>query len=492
LETLQRLGNTITSSLDLDSVLTAIVDAAVELTGAEEGSLMLLDDATGELYMRASRNFQEEFVRTFRLPVQDSSIGSVLSSGQPLLIDEQSLQKIKTSYLVHGLVYVPLKLGSAVIGVLGVSNRTERRSFKDHDLTLLSAMGEYAVIAIHNAGLYSATTAERNKLETILTRVEDGVVVLDQESRLVLVNSVARSAFGLDNKDLIGERFEDHFKDEEMTRLVEMAGASLSNRMEVTVADGRVFSGHLTPIPDVGMTITLHDITYLKQLDKIKSDFVGTVSHDLRSPLTAIMGYVELIERAGPVNERQVDFIRRVHQNVQNITRLIDDLLHLGQIESGLDLTKERIPVGQLIKIILDEYQSRLTGKNLTIECSLPDSALYLIGNPVQMRQMFEKLLDNAVKYSMTGGHIDILGAVEQNQVILQVRDSGVGIPSVDMPFIFDKFYRGSNVAGEVQGTGLGLAIVKSIVESHKGRIWVDSTLGEGATFTIVMPVAEG
>jgi two-component system NtrC family sensor kinase len=240
------------------------------------------------------------------------------------------------------------------------------------------------------------------------------------------------------------------------------------------------------------MTITLHDITYLKQLDKIKSDFVGTVSHDLRSPLTAIMGYVELIERAGPVNERQVDFIRRVHQNVQNITRLIDDLLHLGQIESGLDLTKERIPVGQLIKIILDEYQSRLTGKNLTIECSLPDSALYLIGNPVQMRQMFEKLLDNAVKYSMTGGHIDILGAVEQNQVILQVRDSGVGIPSVDMPFIFDKFYRGSNVAGEVQGTGLGLAIVKSIVESHKGRIWVDSTLGEGATFTIVMPVAEG
>jgi two-component system, OmpR family, phosphate regulon sensor histidine kinase PhoR len=130
LETLQRLGNSITGTLDLDSVLTSIVTAAVELTGAEEGSLMLLDEATGELYMRAARNFQEDFVRTFRLPVRDSVIGSVLSTARPVLLDEQTPQKIKTSYLVQSLVYVPLQMKGRVFGVLGVDNRVNAQEFQ--------------------------------------------------------------------------------------------------------------------------------------------------------------------------------------------------------------------------------------------------------------------------------------------------------------------------------------------------------------------------
>ncbi len=112
-------------------------------------------------------------------------------------------------------------------------------------------------------------------------------------------------------------------------------------------------------------------------------------------------------------------------------------------------------------------------------------------GNPVQIRQMFEHLIDNAIKYSQPGGKIEIYGDLEQNQIILQIKDEGIGIPSVDLPFIFDKFYRASNVNSEVAGTGLGLAIVRSIVESHEGRIWVESTVGQGTTFTIVLPIVE-
>ncbi len=492
LETLERLGHSITSTLDLESVLASIVDAAVELTGAEEGSLMLLDESTGELYMRAARNFQDDFVSTFRLPIQDNLIGSVLSTGQPVRLDEQTPQKIKTSYLVQSLVYVPLKYKGLVLGVLGVDNRLARKAFKDRDVMVLNAIGEYAVIALQNAALYAAQTQERNKLETILTRIQDGVIVLDLDGRLVLVNQAACQALSLSQEQSFeGMLFDEVVSDPDLQRLVKSAGKSLSNRAEVTASDGRVFSVHITPIPEVGLALTLHDITYLKKLDRIKSDFVSTVSHDLRSPLTAIMGYVELIERAGPVTERQKDFIRRVHMNVRSITSLMDDLLHLGHIESGFDVSKESLPFHQLIDLSLENFVKEVSEKNLSVDCRLSKDAPLVYANPVQMRQMLDKLIDNSIKYTPNGGKITITTETEDQQVILQVQDNGKGVPSIDLPYIFDKFYRGSNVAHEVQGTGLGLAIVKSIVENHQGRIWVDSTAGNGATFTVVLPLAE-
>jgi two-component system, OmpR family, phosphate regulon sensor histidine kinase PhoR len=491
LETLQRLGNSITGSLDLDSVLSAIVTAAVELTGAEEGSLMLLDESTGELYMRAARNFQEDFVRTFRLPVRDSVIGSVLSTARPVLLDEQTPQKIKTSYLVQSLVYVPLQMKGRVFGVLGVDNRVLRKSFKERDVMVLSAIAEYAVIAIQNAALYTSIVQERNKMETILTSVQDGVIVLDQDERLMLVNNAVRSAFDFKEQGLIGRLFADVFSDPDMTQLVEKAGKSMLNQVELTAPDGRIFSAYISPIPQVGAAITLHDITNLKKLDRIKSDFVATVSHDLRSPLTAILGYVELIERAGPVTDRQRDFIRRVHANVHNITRLMDDLLHLGHIESGFDLNKESVSIGQIIQYSLDGLTRQLAEKKLVVRCNLPNHAPPLIANPVQIRQMLDKMLENSIKYTPTGGAITINANVEQDQVILQLNDTGPGISALDMPYIFDKFYRGSNAMTSTNGTGLGLAIVKSIVETHRGRIWVEAQPEKGTTFTVVLPLGE-
>jgi len=491
LETLARLGQSITASLDLDSVLSAIVDAAVELTGADEGSLLLLDETTGELYMRAGRNFQEEFVRTFRLPITDTLAGSVLRSGQPVLLDEKTPQKIKTAYLVRSLVYVPIQIHGHVFGVLGVDNRTERAPFKDRDVKLLSTIAEFAVIAIENARLYATTIAERNKLETILTRIQDGVIVVDSDQRMVMVNQAAQSAFNLPGQPVIGRQFKNVFSQPELLELIDSANKSLSNRVEISVEDGRVFNAQLTPIPDVGLAITMHDITYLKKLDRIKSDFVSTVSHDLRSPLTAIMGYVELIERAGAINDLQRDFVRRVQVSVQNITTLVDDLLNLGRIEAGFDARKESINLSQLIYYSAEGFKKQLTDNGHHLQLELPNTFPPIFANPVQFRQMIDNLLDNSIKYTPAGGTITIHGTVEQNQIILQFRDSGIGIPALDLPYIFDKFYRASNVNGDVTGTGLGLAIVKSIVESHDGRIWVDSTLGQGTTFTVVLPLSE-
>ncbi|MDX9864212.1 MAG: ATP-binding protein [Anaerolineaceae bacterium] len=489
LQTLTRLGQSINRSLNLNNVLTSVVDIAVDLTHAEEGSLLLLDEDTNELYIRASRNFQEEFVRTFRLPTEDTLAGTVLQSGQPMLIDENTPQKIKTSYLVYSLIYVPIQIGGQVIGILGVDNRSKSRAFNRRDVKLLSAIAEYAATAIENARLYTAAVLERNKLETLLTRIQDGVIVFDQQRKLMLVNQAAKSAFDLSGH-LAGQIFQNVFTDPDLLQLAEDAENNRFNHAELTIKDGRVFNVQTTAIPDVGLAITMNDITYLKKMDEIKSDFVNAISHDLRSPLTAIMGYIDLIDRVGPLNKTQEEFIARVQTSTQSITSLVDDLLNLGKIESGFDGQNEKIYLNQLIHFIVDGFQYRIIEKRFNIVLDLPAEMPPIFANPSQLRQVIENLLDNAFKYTPPGGKIIIQAKVEQHQIILEVKDSGIGISPIDLPHVFDKFYRAGNVGG-ITGTGLGLAIVKSIIDNHHGRIWVESAPGEGTTVTVVFPVVE-
>jgi two-component system NtrC family sensor kinase len=490
LEALQRLGHSMTSSLDLDQVLTSVVDAAVELSGAEEGSLLLLDDNTGELYMRAARKFDEEFVRTFRLPVHDSLPGKVLRTGKPLTLDEKIPQKIKTSYLVHSLIYVPLKIHGRVIGVLGVDNRKSGSPFPEEHLALMTALADYAAVAIGNARLYADTANELEKLETILTNIDDGVIVASLDNRLIMVNPTARKVFNLGDANLTGWPVQDVIQHPDLLDLFD-ENKTHPTRSEIILDDGRTFNAQTALIPEVGLVVTIHDITYLKELDRIKTDFVNTVSHDLRSPLTAILGYVELFDRVGKINDQQREFIRRIQYSVNNITALINDLLDLGRVEAGFDTRKEIVHLPAIIQYAVEGLRSRITEKEQVITLDVPTDLPTTLGNPQRLRQMIGNLVNNAVKFTPNQGKISVQAHEEDGQIIIQVSDNGPGIPLADQPYIFDKFYRGSNVSYDTPGTGLGLAIVKSIVENHQGRIWLNSTPEQGTTFTVVLPTSE-
>lgn len=492
LETLQKIGRRITASLNLDSVLAAVVDAAVELTGAEEGSLLLLDEDSSELSMRAARNFREDFVRTFRIPVKDSLIGEVLRAGQPLMINEKTPQKIKTSFLVRSLVYIPLLMDGKAIGVLGVDNRESSHTFSEYELTLLTSLADYATIAIKNARFYTESENERHKWEHILTNVKDGIIVLDTDKRLMLINQTARQIFNLGSTDLAALPDGQVIQNPDLLEILDSTSKPNQKGYEIKLEDGRVFNTQVTSIPEVGLAITMQDITHLKELDRIKSDFVSTVSHDLRSPLTAILGYTELIKRIGPLNPKQKDFIERVQNSVQSITALINDLLDLGKIEAGIDAYKENISISTIAHATIETFENTMTDKSLTLTLDIPAMLPPVYGNPIRLRQMLANLISNAINYTPKSGAIKVCARAENDQIILQISDNGPGISPTDQPYIFDKFYRGSNLPPEVAGTGLGLAIVKSIVEDHHGRIWVDSTPGKGSTFTVILPIAQG
>ncbi|NIM95150.1 MAG: response regulator [Anaerolineales bacterium] len=472
---------------DLDEVLSGAVDTAVRLTGAEEGSLLLLDEVSGELHMRASKNFDDEFASTFRVHVEDSLAGQVISHGEPIILDENAPQKIKTSYLVHSLLYVPLKVRGKVIGVLGIDNRTPGKTLNDEDRAILMAMADYAALAIENAQLYIRSDNERLQLETILREVQNSVVVIDMDHRIIMMNQSAQEIIETE-ADPVGMNVEDVFKDPKLLALVMDSGEN-PEREELELGDGRVFGAVRTPIAGVGQAIVMQDISHLKELDRIKSEFVTAVSHDLRSPLTAILGYIELVQRAGPVNDNQRDFIQRVQTSVVQISDLISDLLDLSRIEAGLDTTKVVTDISKIIRDSVKGAEHYAQAEGIHLEMNIPEDLGFVYGDPIRLRQMIGNLLENGVKYSYGEGVVSVEAETEDDQVIIRVQDYGTGIPRADQPKIFDRFFRASNVPEELPGTGLGLSIVKSILDNHYGRIWLESTHGEGTTFTVVLPL---
>ena len=331
---------------------------------------------------------------------------------------------------------------------------------------------------------------ELQKLDTIVEHIEDGVIILDEKSNLLLINPAARRAFGLWQDEVVeGKPLNEVLPHPDLKVLLNESIKTPLPHNEITFEDGRVLSAQCTPIPRIGVAITMQDITYLKQIDRLKNEFVHTVSHDLRSPLTAILGYVDLLDRVGPINAQQHEFIIRVQNSVKNITALVNDLLDLGRIEAGFDSQKEVVPLEGIIRYALETLGSQISDKKLNLHLNLPTDIPQMHGNPIRLRQMLDNLIGNAIKYTPEGGDITIDVEAQSDQIILRISDNGPGIPPADQPHIFEKFYRASNVPKGVGGSGLGLAIVKSIVDNHQGRIWVDSLLGQGSAFTVVLPL---
>jgi signal transduction histidine kinase/DNA-binding NarL/FixJ family response regulator len=332
--------------------------------------------------------------------------------------------------------------------------------------------------------------SERDKLEAIIANIEDGVIVLDEEHKILFMNRVARETFDL-TPDAIGAPILHVVQNPDLQAFLLRSTDGAIKYHELNFDDGRVLNAQRTSIAHIGTAITMHDITYLKKLDQIKSEFVNTVSHDLRSPLTAVLGYAELVSRVGALNEQQQDFLARIQTSVQSITTLINDLLDLGRIEAGFDTRRESVQLESVLQYSLDMLEALITQKNLHLEKNISSNLPALRANPIRIRQMLDNLIGNAIKYTPKEGTIRIKIRTEERQLIFEIGDTGPGIPSDEQSHIFEKFYRASNVLEGPRGTGLGLAIVKSIVENHQGRVWVESTLGKGSTFTVVLPAYE-
>jgi two-component system, OmpR family, phosphate regulon sensor histidine kinase PhoR len=327
-------------------------------------------------------------------------------------------------------------------------------------------------------------------LEAFLAALQHGVIVLDANQDIVHINPAAREIFDLGETSCIGQPLADMIKRPELEKLISLLDEPTvqSNRTNIPVGEDGLYSAAAVQLDGGGIAISLHDVSRWNQMDRIKSDFISTVSHDLRTPLTSIMGYAELIERIGPINDQQRSFIQRIQTNAANIARLLEDLVRLGRFETGYDPNRERLDLSDIADQAIQNVSAHNKKKNIHFEVNFEEHFPFILGNSDQILQMFACLLDNAIKYSPPESMVRITGATAEERLLVQVSDTGIGIPEDEKAHIFDRFYRGSNIDETEPGNGLGLTIVKTVVHNHGGRIRVDSSLDSGTKVTIALP----
>lgn len=366
--------------------------------------------------------------------------------------------------------------------------------FSEEEVRYLATLSSQAALAASNARLYLNAEIGRQRLSAILASTPDPVLVTDQRNRLLLANPAAWRVLGLGAEWEERKPIEQVISNRELLALLD-GKAEDKGTAEITLPDGKVYFGTISSViaegHRVGQVCVLRDITTYKQLDLLKSEFVATVSHDLRSPLTLMRGYASMLEIVGEMNEQQTFYVRKIINGVDNMTRLVNDLLDLGRIEAGIGLKLEKVPVREIVERVTGGLQ--VQANNRRIHLGVDHSQLsvpFIEADPALLQQALQNLVENALKYTDQGGNVQVRTEIRQNMMVFIVSDNGIGISPLDLPHLFEKFYRGAQTgAKRLRGTGLGLAIVKSIADRHGGRVWVESQLGKGSTFYLAIPL---
>ncbi len=224
----------------------------------------------------------------------------------------------------------------------------------------------------------------------------------------------------------------------------------------------------------------------------LKSEFVSTVSHDLRAPLTLMHGYATMLSMVGDLSDKQGEFVQKILSSVEVMSKLVDNVLDLGRIEAGVGLSVESVRVETVVRDVVGSYRPQAANKQITLEVDLREGMEPIEADPTLLRQAVANLVDNALKYTPAGGRVGVRAVQKDGQQLICGEDSGLGIAPADQARMFEKFYRArKREALREKGSGLGLAIVKSIAEQHGGRVSVESRLGAGSTFTLELPLRQ-
>jgi two-component system phosphate regulon sensor histidine kinase PhoR len=341
-------------------------------------------------------------------------------------------------------------------------------------------------------------TEERNLSSAILGSMVEGVAVVNGSERLVFANPGFAEILGLDVPPTSGSALVEVVRQTELVEAVRqvlggeprvqseiVTGTLRQHYFAITVASVRAGD-------TIGAVVVLHDITELRKLERVRRDFVANVSHEFRTPLTAIQGFAETL-LAGAIDDPQnrTRFLEIILEHSRRLARLTEDLLMLSKMDAErLELEIRRLSVSQLIESCLETAQRRAAEKDLRISVNAPQRLPDIAGDRRRLAEVLQNLLDNAIQYTLPGGQIMLSAEAGDAEVVVTVSDTGIGIPRADQPRIFERFYRVDVARSrEAGGTGLGLAIAKHLVEVHGGRLWVDSEVGQGSQFHFSVPL---
>jgi len=391
---------------------------------------------------------------------------------------------------------VVLCSGRSALGEMGDALRREREDPADHFAISLPDFTELERPLTDLVAKYrdqvSRLNSEKSRLEVIIESITEGILVTGRDGRIALANTALERLFNLDIST-VGRPTAEVIRQASIQEAISTSLAQGTGRaLEVEVAGSlRHLDMHVAPIRQgeecVGVVSVFYDITRLRQLERMRRDFVANVSHELRTPLTAIKGYAETLAD-GALDDREMAgrFVAIISSHADRLNRLLDDLLDLSRLESDqLQVDKAPCNLRNLVEICSTSVAAASAQKNIVIRSDV-GADIEVSCDPKLIEQALVNLLDNAIKYTPEGGDVRVFTRVDSSRLWLDIADTGMGIPSEDLGRVFERFYRVDKGRSRAMGgTGLGLAIVRHVVEAHGERVLVQSTLGEGTTFSL-------
>lgn len=519
LTVLYAIGKSVSALLDQEELLIRIVEAGVYITRAEEGFLLLLDPEANELYLRAAKNIGAARAQSLRMPTEDTLAGQVIRTAKPVRIDaskQGAPLKFKTGFLVRALLQVPLIVGNTVIGVLGVDNQQSLRTFTENDQYLLSALADYAALALENARLYDEAKRSEERYRNLFANAYDFIFTLDQRLRLTSTNKVGPSITGYTAEELVGQPLEALCTSDSWEHIRQELGELLRGKaippfeLQLRRNDGERLYLEVSaqPVRNEGRSDGVHCIArnlterrrleaQLLQAEKLSAlgQLVAGVAHELNNPLTSISGFTQLMLRDQNLPESVHTDLSHIHSQAERAARIVQSMLVFAR-----EHTPERrlVSLNQIIQDTLTLRAYQLKVDNITTVIGFDPNLPQTVADPYQMQQVVLNLINNA-HHAITakGGAGQLLlrtrlvnqaadGTWSKPSVQFSIADTGVGIPKKDLSRIFDPFFTTKPVG---QGTGLGLSICFGIVQEHGGRIWAESELGHGTTVLVELPL---
>jgi PAS domain S-box-containing protein len=507
-EYLLEISRAMSARLDLSSLLELILQSAVEILAGQAGLITLRRD-DGAFAPFASIGLPVRALPLFE-PLWRDLESEEKRGVIPDLMLRLALAAKAAGVPLRQVVTLPLETGEEITGYIFIF-RARGAAFSNNDRQVLSAFANQAAVAVHNARLYQQVSAERERLDAIIENSGDGVMIINPYRIIQTWNRALANLTGISAGEAIGRPCYDvlnlrtsqgvsvchtacplvHPPDDE--RLYAEGIHHRADGLAITLADN--YSTQFNDEGEITQVIAnVRDMTRLREAEELKQTLLSVISHELKTPVSIIKGYAGTLARqdADWDKDTLAEGLAVIEEEADRLDKLISNLLEASRLQAGgLKLQLSYLNLADLARTAVENLQA--TTDKHTFQLNFPKDYPLILGDFERVREVLTNLVSNAIKYSPDGGLIKVGGQLgKANTVRLYVSDEGIGIPPADQERIFERFHRVDNrLARQTPGTGLGLFLVRAVIEAHGGRVWVDSTPGQGSVFWVELPIGE-
>ena len=499
---LLEISRALTEELNLEALLTRILSISVDMLSGQAGFISL-NDENENWNIKVAQGIPSALIS--RLNTWMRNLGQT-DTVPDLLPEVNNYLKEVSMGALRG-IGLPLVVQRKQIGVIYVLRNSET-VFNQDDLSILSSFANQAAIAVRNARLYDQSIEQSLRLAALFRAVADGILILDTELKVSQVNTSLERMLNLDQSELIGKNFADvitwvdkpkgvTLEESIRTYWAEHSRQELMVEGEIKRTDGLAplpISISYAPLFDekgrlINIICSVQDISRFKEADELKANFISVVSHELKTPIALIKGYASTLRRDDVTWDKNTvqDSLCVIEDEADHLALMVEDLLDASRLQAtgGVALKKSQVDLAELSAEIVDLFKKQ--DLNHSFHLSFPTDFPTVVGDEYRLRQVLTNLVSNAVKYTQEG-EISVTGRANNREIQVSVRDHGKGFDPVDIPHIFDRFYRSEDAIKKTKGTGLGLYLCKAIITAHGGRIWVNEEYREGAEINFVIP----